>query len=128
MNFERTEGLERFNKVVSYMGLYVPPDEQNLIDQNMLEPDEFGTCPTIHAYVNEECANDNRGFLIALVDEQVYMCYETEYDGEKLYCNGSVPAFSYTDEMLIEHLGNQIREYKDDLSRKKKAALLQDFE
>lgn len=127
MNFETTEGLERFNKIVLQMGLYVPPDEQELINQNMLTEDEYGNCPAVHAYVNEECCTNNYGFLIALVDEQVYMCYETVYEDGKLYCNGSVPAWSYTDEMLIEHLGTMVREYKLDIVRKKKADLERDF-
>ena len=35
-----TEGIERFKKVVDFMGLFVPEDEQMLIDQNMLGADE----------------------------------------------------------------------------------------
>lgn len=128
MNYTTTEGLERFNKIVSYMGLFVPPEDQNLIDQNMLGADEEGTCPAVHAYVNEDCYKNQRGHLIALVDEMVYMCVETQYDGENLYCNGAVPSYSYTDDMLIEHLGNLIRDYKNDLVRKKKLSMLTDFE
>ena len=52
MDFTTTEGLERFNKIVSYMGLFVPPDEQTMIEQNELGADEDGTYPAVHAYVN----------------------------------------------------------------------------
>ena len=127
MNFTTTEGLERFNKIVSYMGLFVPPEDQNLIDQNMLGADEDGTYPAVKAYVNEDCYKNDRGHLIALIDEQVYMCVDTQYDGENLYCNGAVPSWSYTDDMLIEHLGSLIKDYKADLVRKKKLNILADF-
>lgn len=125
---EFTEGLERFNKVVAFMGLYVPPEEQMLIEQNELNADEDGSYPVIHAYVSKECYENDRGFLIALMDEQVYMCYETEYTDERLYCSGSVPAWSYNDDMLIKHLGNLCKDYKADLIRKRKAKMLEDFD
>lgn len=127
MDFTTTEGLERFNKIVSYMGLFVPPDEQTMIEQNELGADEDGTYPAVHAYVNEDCWKNNRGHLIALIDEAVYMCVETQYDGENLFCNGAVPAWSLTDSLLIEHLGSLIKDYKADLVRKKKLAMLADF-
>ncbi|MCQ2975044.1 MAG: hypothetical protein MJ211_09555 [Bacteroidales bacterium] len=125
---EYTEGIERFNKVVSYMGLYVPPEDQMLIDQNNLNADENGSYPPVYAYVSQECYEKNCGFLIAYIDEQVYMCYETEYINDKLYCSGSVPAWCYNDDMLIEHLSNLCKEYKADLVRKRKAKMLEDFE
>ena len=74
MDFTTTEGLERFNKIVSYMGLFVPPDEQTMIEQNKLGADEDGTYPAVHAYVNEDCWKNNRGHLIALIDEAVFIC------------------------------------------------------
>lgn len=125
---EETEGIDRFNKIVSEMGLYVPPDEQMLIDQNMLGADENGTYPAVHAYVNEDCYKNKRGFLLACIDELCYMCLETKYENEQLYCNGSGPAWSYNDKMLIEHLSEMIKDYKLDLNRKRKAAILGDFE
>lgn len=125
---EYTEGLERFNKIVSFMGLYVSPEDQMLIDQNDLGMDENGNYPPIYAYVSQEGYEKNLGFLIALIDEQVYMCYETEYINETLYCSGSVPAWSYNDDMLIEHLSDLIKDYKADLVRKRKAKMLEDFE
>lgn len=128
MNNKTTEGLERFNKIVSYMGLYVKPEDQELINQNLLGADEEGTYPAVYAYVSDECANNDTGFLIALIADLVYMCYETEYINGTLYCSGSVPAWSYTDDMLIEHLGNLCKEYKADLIRKRKQKMLEDFE
>lgn len=124
-----TEGIERFKKVVDFMGLYVPEDEQLLIDQNMLEEsDEYGDYPAVHAYVNKECYEGQRGFLLACQDEAVYMCLEAQYDGENLYCEGSVPSWTYSDEMLIQHLGDMVKEYKKDLVKKRKRDILMDFE
>ena len=111
-----TEGIERFKKVVDFMGLYIPEDEQMLIDQNMLEEaDESGDYPAVHAYVNKECYEGQRGFLLACQDEAVYMCIEAQYDGENLYCEGSVPSWTYSDEMLIQHLGEMVKEYKREI-------------
>lgn len=122
-----TEGITRFKKIVNAMGLYVPPDEQLLIEQNELNADEMGTYPAVHAYVNEECFQKNRGFLIACINDCVYMCLESTYQDEVLYCNGSVPAWSYNDNMLIEHLGDLIREYKIDLVNKRLLKMQRDF-
>ena len=47
-----TEGIERFKKVVDFMGLYVPEDEQMLIDQHMLEEaDEYGNYPVVSVQI-----------------------------------------------------------------------------
>ena len=85
------------------------------------------------AYVNEESFLNHSGYILSMIDECVYACLETVEDmkdelGSKDFVfNGWVPAGTYTDEMLCEHLGAQCKEYKAHFQKKRIAALMEDF-
>lgn len=85
------------------------------------------------AYVNEESFLNNSGYILSMIDECVYACLETIEDmqdslGNKDFVfNGCVPAWTYTDEMLCEHLGELCKEYKAHFQKKRLASLMEDF-
>ena len=123
-----TEGIERFNKIVSYLGLYVDNDSKDILQ----DPERMKHEPVM-AYVNEESFNNNSGYILSMIDECVYACLETVEDmqdslGNKEFVfNGCVPAWTYTDEMLMEHLGTLCKEYKAHFQKKRLAAMMEDF-
>ena len=108
-----TEGIERFNKIVMLLGLYVDQNSQAILN----DPERMKHEPVM-AYVNEDSFLNNSGYILSMIDECVYACLETVEDmqdslGNKDFVfNGCVPAWTYTDEMLCEHLGELCKEYK----------------
>ena len=123
-----TEGIERFNKIVMLLGLYVDQNSQEILN----DPERMKHEPVM-AYVNEESFLNHSGYILSMIDECVYACLETVEDmqdelGSKDFVfNGCVPAWTYTDEMLIEHLGELCKEYKAHFQKKRLASLMEDF-
>ena len=119
-----TEGIERFKKIVSFLGLYVSDHDRTIMD----DPEQNESAE-IKAFVNEDSFNRNEGFLICINDGTVYMCLETVEDlkdslGTKEFVfNGAVPAWTMTDEMLIEHLGSLCNAYKRHENKKRLKAI-----
>ena len=125
-----TEGLERFNKIVDICGLYVPEEGKKILQ----DPERMKN-EAVCAYVNEEAFMNNAGYIISVIDECVYACLETVEDLQtrggftKEFCfNGCFPAWTYTDEMLIEHIGDLCVEYKKHASNKALKSLQEDFD
>ena len=123
-----TEGIERFNKIVMLLGLYVDQNSQAIMN----DPERMKHEPVM-AYVNEESFLNNSGYILSMIDECVYACLETVEDmqdslGNKDFVfSGCVPAWTYTDEMLCEHLGELCKEYKAHFQKKRLASLMEDF-
>ena len=123
-----TEGIERFNKIVMLLGLYVDQNSQAILN----DPERMKHEPVM-AYVNEDSFLNNSGYILSMIDECVYACLETVEDmkdslGNKDFVfNGCVPAWTYTDEMLCEHLGKLCKEYKAHFQKKRLASLMEDF-
>lgn len=110
------------------LGLYVDQNSQEILN----DPERMKHEPVM-AYVNEESFLNHSGYILSMIDECVYACLETVEDmkdelGSKDFVfNGCVPAWTYTDEMLIEHLGELCKEYKAHFQKKRIAALMEDF-
>lgn len=123
-----TEGLERFNKIVDLLGLYVPEESKEILN----DPERMEHVP-VHAYANEECFLNNDGYMLAMIDGCVYACLETVEDletgsGKKEFVfNGCVPAWTYTDEMLCMHLGELTKAYREHSVKKKLMEIQSDF-
>ena len=123
-----TEGIERFNKIVMLLGLYVDQNSQEILN----DPERMKHEPVM-AYVNEESFLNHSGYILSMIDECVYACLETVEDmkdelGSKDFVfNGCVPAWTYTDEMLCEPLGELCKEYKAHFQKKRIASLMEDF-
>lgn len=56
-----TEGIERFNKIVTYLGLYVDKDSQDILQ----DPERMKHEPVM-AYVNEESFNNHSGYILSM--------------------------------------------------------------
>jgi hypothetical protein len=119
-----TEGIERFNKIVSSLGLYVDEESKKVLQ----DPERMKTEP-VYAFVNEECFTNQDGYILSMIDECVYACLETKDDlhDKEFVFNGCVPAWTYTDEMLCEHLGELCHDYKEHIIKKKLAEIQADF-
>ena len=70
-----TEGIERFNKIVMLLGLYVDQNSQEILN----DPERMKHEPVM-AYVNEESFLNNSGYILSMIDECVYACLETVED------------------------------------------------
>ena len=119
-----TEGIERFNKLVSLLGLYVTEECKAI-----LQDEERMKHEPVYAFVNEEAFTNQDGYLVSMIDECVYACLETKeeletgYGKKEFVFNGCVPSWTYTDEQLIEHLGMLCKEYKAHNMKKKLAEI-----
>ena len=97
-----TEGIERFNKIVMLLGLYVDQNSQEILN----DPERMKHEPVM-AYVNEESFLNHSGYILSMIDECVYACLETvedmkdEFGSKDFVFNGCVPAWTYTDETLL---------------------------
>jgi hypothetical protein len=120
-----TEGIERFNKIVSLCGFYV--DEES---KKVLANPELMKHTPVFAFISEDQFNEHNGFIMSMIDECVYACLNTDdfTDGKEFVFTGAVPAWTYTDEMLIEHLGELAKNYKDFFVKKKLLKINEMFE
>lgn len=125
-----TEGIERFEKIVDICGLYVTEDDK----KRLHDPEQMKEIP-VCAYVNEDAYTNNDGHILAIVDECVYMCLETVEDlktadgfSKEFVFNGAVPSWTYTDEMLIEHIGDLCIAYKSHRANKALKEMQSDFD
>lgn len=125
-----TEGVERFEKIVDVCGLYVTEEGKKI-----LHDEERMKDTPVEAYVNEDAYRNHDGHILAIVDECVYMCLETVEDlktadgfSKEFVFNGAVPSWTYTDEMLIEHIGDLCIAYKSHLANKALKEMQSDFD
>ena len=124
--FSNVESLDRFEKVVKTLGLYVTENDKALC-KAMREDDCDYLEQRIQAFASEECFTEDRGFLLCLFRGDLYMCYETKYIDEKFYCNGSMPAFITPACDIISHLANLMKDYKLEINRQRKLEILKNF-
>lgn len=120
-----TEGIERFNKIVSLCGFYVDEESKKILS----DPERMKTTP-VFAFISEDQYNEHNGYIMSMIDECVYACLNTDdfIDGKEFVFTGAVPAWTYTDEMLIEHLGELAKNYKDFFVKKKLLKINEMFE
>ena len=120
------ETLDRFEMVVNKLGLYLSENNKALC--LAMREDNCDTLDVpIMAYASEECETNERGYLVALNGGNMYMAMETKYIDEKFYCNGSIPVWGCSDEYVIDHVANLMKEYKLELSKRRKMKAIADF-
>ena len=99
-----TEGIERFNKIVTLLGLYVDQNSQEILN----DPERMKHEPVM-AYVNEDSFLNNSGYILSMIDECVYACLETVEDMQDSLGNKDfVFNITETDIVLVKELKSAV--------------------